>query len=202
MGTYQQIVDILREALADAGGNKTALQKRLGTSGRSTFLKAVDAHAPVLSGPEILCPWLDTLDVEVRFRQAPEIPGCVFVRMATVEDLASDARPDRGQTVVHANLLGGRPAEGCVVMTPQLDMSPTVLPGALLLLDISEDARSEVQEGELHLVLLRDCPVLRRIQRAHAGWILVSDTPGIVPVDVPDNDLVVLGRVIAVMQPL
>ncbi len=200
MGTYSQIVDILRNALREAG-SKVALQRKFGAT-RSTFLKAIDAREPQLPRPEILCPWMDTLDVEVRVRSAPEVPGSAFVRLAEPEDLAAPPadRPDRGQVTFRVEFLADRPAEECVAMTARLGMPPTVQPGALLLLDTCEAARTEPREGALHLVMLGGRPVLRRIQRAGTGWILASDTRGIVPVDVPDGELAVLGRVIAVMQ--
>ncbi len=203
MGTYSQILDILRTALKDAG-SKAALQRKLGAMVRSTFLKAIEDREPQLPRPEILCPWLDTLDVEVRFRKAPEIPGSAFVRLAEPEDLATPPadRPDRGQVTFRMEFLADRTAEECVAMTARLGMPPTVSPGALLLLDTGEAARIEPREGALHLVMLGGRALLRRIQRASSGWILASDTHGIVPIDVQDGDLVVLGRVIAVVQPM
>ena len=123
MGTYSQIVEILRTALREAGG-KAALQRKPCANVRSAFLKAIDVRAPQPPRPEILCPWLDTLDAEVRFRSAPDIPGGVFVRVAEPADLALPpaGRPDRGQAVFRLEFPAGRPVEDCAARTVRQGM--------------------------------------------------------------------------------
>ena len=54
----------------------------------------------------------------------------------------------------------------------------------------------------MHLLMPGGRPVLRRIQRVPAGWILASGTHGTVPAGVPDGGLAVPGRAIAAVQPM
>ncbi len=82
-------------------------------------------------------------------------------------------------------------------------MPPTIVPGDLIIVDASYSARSRKLDGAVHVVNLGDWPQLRRIQRGADGWILASDTPGIVPVEFPDDanwPCDILARVVAVLH--
>ena len=81
-------------------------------------------------------------------------------------------------------------------------MPPTVRPGDLLLVDKSEAAMSEIREGAMYILRIGGSAVLRRLQRSDGGWLLVSDTPEIVPINVPKSScsVTILGRVAAQLR--
>ncbi len=200
--SYTQILAILHDALAEAGGNRAEVWRRLGEPNRTTLYKALNGVAPVLPRPEILCRWLDALDVVIVPRTALGIPGCVAVRMADIADLVLPPadRPDSGVTACRIEDLDGRPADDFVVVTTRDGMPPTVLWGDRILVDTGEKARTDVRDGGMYIVLINNGAVIRRLQRTSTGWLLVSDTPEIVPISMPDGELTILGYVVGHLQ--
>lgn len=206
MGAYQQILSILQRALEQAGGSRLQLMDELKARGnRTTLYRALEKENPVLPKPEILCSWLDELDVRI-VDAAPNDLDCTNVPMALPADLLLEPkkRKYRGFCYFRDGDLDHDADYVGMNVDDDLQMPPAVHVGDLLLLDVSDAARAAQEEGKIHLLLLHDDAfVLRRLQRAQGGMTLVSDVPEIAPVMVADAGpcpYSVLGRVEAVVH--
>ncbi len=87
MGTYQQILNILQKALEQSGGNRIKLMDELKARGnRTTLYRALEKENPVLPKPEILCSWLDELDVRIVDAFQEDL-DCTNIPMTIPDDL-------------------------------------------------------------------------------------------------------------------
>ncbi len=206
MGTYQQILNILQKALEQSGGNRIKLMDELKARGnRTTLYRALEKENPVLPKPEILCSWLDELDVRIVDAFQEDL-DCTNIPMTIPDDLRLEQKKRKymgycyfrdGDLDHDADYVG-------MNADADLQMPPTIRRGDLMLVDISASARAAQEEGAVHLLLLHDDAfALRRIQRAQGGMMLVSDVPEIAPVFVSDAGpcpYSVLGRVESVVK--
>ncbi len=206
MGTYQQILSILHKALEQSGGNRIQLMDELkARNNRSTLYRALEKENPVLPKAEILCSWLDELDVRI-VDAAPNDLDCTNIPIVVPKDLTIEPkrREYRGFCYFRDGDLDHDADYVGIDVDADLQMPPAACAGDLLLLDVSDAARAAQEEGKIHLLLLHDDAfVLRRLQGAQGGVTLVGDVPEIAPVCVADAGpcpYSVLGRVEAVVH--
>ncbi|MCR5256860.1 MAG: S24 family peptidase [Desulfovibrio sp.] len=214
--TYQQIAACLQEALNRCGGLRADLMKKLGAEkSRATLYKALDRDHPILPNPDLLCPWLDAIGVEISMAPVPGTePGETLlqeIRMARPLDLTLplEDRPGRGVCVLRAESLRRRGLDPYAVVGIDAvhGMPPTILPGDLLFVDACDRAQMTVADGQIHVLQYgdgADSIVLRRIQRLAGGGVrMTSDTPGIEPETVNANDewpFDILGHVVGILH--
>ena len=207
MGTHQQILNILHRALEDDNGNRVQLMHHLGAEkSRSTLYKALESKNPVLPRPELLCQWLDKLGVRI-VDSGQETSDCVSIRIISPVDLLLEPakRPYRGycyfrgcdiEPYSESDFVG-------IEVNSEIEMPPSIREKDFVLLDVSDSAKAEREEGAVHFLKLGDAFAFRRLQRGQDAMILVSDTPEIIPITVSDSGncpYSVLGRVAAVQR--
>ena len=207
MGTHQQILNILQKALEDENGNRVQLMHHLGAEkSRSTLYKALESKNPALPRPELLCQWLDKLGVRI-IDSGQEISDCVSIRIVFPVDLLLEPakRPYRGycyfrgcdiEPFHESDFVG-------IEVDSEIAMPPSIREKDFVLLDVSDSAKAEREEGAIHFLTISDAFAFRRLQRGQDAMILVSDTPEIIPITVADSGncpYSVLGRVAAIQR--
>ncbi len=196
MDAFDTILTHLHAELEKANGNKAELLRKLGTpQSRMTLYRALDPDVPTLPQGDVLCRWLDAMGLQV-LRPLPPTPtgaGDVYaVRLADVSDILQPLEnwPDRGTMTLPVALLDARGLDpvALAAVVVRHGMPPTILPGDLAILDVSDGAQITPVDGAIHVLNFSGQPYLRRVQRTPQGWLLSSDTHGIMPVTIADGE--------------
>ncbi len=212
MDARDTILTHLKTAYDLAGRSKARLIRDLGlpANQRMSLSRALDSDEPTVPYGDIMCQWIDALGLKLVKPAAAKPAGAGAVRevrLMAPSDLALPPEdwPDRGAMTLPAADLDTRDLDSLALgaVTVRRGMPPTILPGDTVIVDASDGAKLDMVDGAVHVVDLGGLPQLRRIQRGATGWILASDTPGIVPIDIPHGaswPCDVLGRVVAVLH--
>ncbi len=212
MDARDTLIAYLNDAYEAAGRMKTKLLRSLGLpqSMRSSLTRALDPVEPCLPVGDLVCRWIDALGLRIVKSVPPKVAGIGTVReirlvepgdlLGTPEDW-----PPRGVLSLPVSDLDVHVLEprALAAVPVRRGMPPTIVPGDLIIVVAGNGPRSMKLDGAVHVVDLGDWPQLRRIQRGADGWILASDTPGIVPVTFPydaDWPCDILARVVAVLH--
>ena len=198
MDAFDTIIAHLHAA-RDEAGSLAKLLNRLNLAcpqSRMTLSRALDPDVPKLPGGETLCCWIDALGLKLVTPMPPmpepaeddaEDEGC-RIRLMEPGDLLlpPESWPYRGSMRLPTTGLAARDLDPLTLgaIVAKRGMPPAVVPGDIVVVDASEGRRLEKLDGDMHVVDLDGRPQIRRIQRMQDGWLLSSDTPGIVPVEI------------------
>ena len=192
-GLDSEIIERLREAIREAGGNRAVSEKSgvpLSTlngalAGKNQPRVSAMAAIAVATGRSL--DWLMMLGGSSQMQRQSQSQPDAGADIVLVERLAFAASAGNGSLVIEeaagsvpvaGNLLQRlhmRPEHARVLDASGDSMLPTIADGDPLILDISPDARSRIADGKIYAFTVGNDAFIKRLRREPGQLMMVSD---------------------------
>ena len=214
-GLDSEIIERLREAIREAGGNRAVSEKSgvpLSTlngalAGKNQPRVSAMAAIAVATGRSL--DWLMLLSSSAQSQRQSQSQSFESADVVLVERLAFAASAGNGSLVIEdaagtvpvpqelLQRLHIRPEYARMLDSSGDSMLPTIADGDPLLLDISPDARQRIADGKIYAFTIGNDAFIKRLRREPGRLIMVSDNvDNFPPRPVPEGEHIrVIGRV-------
>lgn len=191
MGTYDAIVKGLRQSAEHCGG-KANLMRHLDAE-RATFYRAINEETQKLPKTEVLCKWLDKLNVQIAF-PGNELKDFALVPRINAQAGAGESFDTDSEVVgLYAfrndfmREIGVKIDNAEMMLVSGDSMQPFINNGDTVLIDKSDTVP---KDGHIYVITFGDALMVKRLQRIPNGWLICSDNRAIYPpVPVQDQEL-------------
>ncbi len=190
MNTYNEIADGLKRYAQRIGG-KANLMRFLDAK-KATLYRALDDENPALPAPDVLCEWLDKMNVQIAF---PDEELDKYVMIPKVKAVAGagaslETNDDvagfyafRNEFLKRENING----KNSVMLVVRGDsMEPLIRDGDTILIDQND---KKPQDGRIFLVGLGEELMVKVLQKIPNGWNICSINERYAPLSVQGDEV-------------
>lgn len=190
MGVYSEIAQGLKDYAVKTGG-KASLMRKLEAK-KATFYRALDDEAPVLPSPDVLCEWLDKMDVQVLFPDEEMADFVMVSKAKAVAGAGGSLETDEGSTGLYAFrrefLMREHihTADLRMMLIRGDSMEPTIKDGDTVLVDQTD---KKLMDGRIFIIGVDEELMCKRAAKIPGGWRFCSENKERPDIDVTGDEL-------------